>query len=226
MTPITHDFLRLQNVTLHIAKAGPETGPLIIFLHGFPENWYEWNKQLKFFSHHGYFSIAFDQRGYNLSSKPSNVHDYRIDMLASDVIKVANYFKRKKFILVGHDWGANVAWWTALRYSNRISKLVIINVPHPVVMKKMLFSYPKQFFNSWYIFFLQIPLLAEFFTGFNKGIVLSSMITSSAKRGVFSSKRISYYRNSWSHGNIKYMIYCRCRLYNICYSCPRNNFTT
>ena len=93
MKVINHEFVQLDNVRLHIAYAGPQSGPLIIFLHGFPENWYEWHKQLVYFSKKGYFAIALDQRGYNLSSKPKYKQDYRIDVLAADVIKIANHFK-------------------------------------------------------------------------------------------------------------------------------------
>lgn len=203
---IQHQYIDLGDVTLHLAYAGPQTGPLILFLHGFPENWYEWKKQLVFFSKKGFLAVAPDQRGYNLSSKPRYKQDYRIDLLAIDVIRIANHFKKKKFYLVGHDWGANVAWWTSLRYPSRLEKLVIINVPHPIVMKKLISSFPNQMFKSWYIFFFQIPLLSDFFVSFNNGLFLSSMITSSSNKNTFSMKRLSFYRHTWSKNNISSMV--------------------
>ena len=206
MSTITHDFITIKDIKLHIAHAGPKDGQLILFLHGFPENWAEWTKQLLFFSKKGFFAISIDQRGYNLSDKPKYTHNYRIDRLALDVIQVANYYGRKKFILVGHDWGANVAWWTALRYPSSVLKLVIINVPHPLIMKKILYSYPKQIFRSWYIFFLQIPLISEFFVSFNKGIVLYYLVKSSAIKGSIPENLLSYYRNSWCRSNVLSMI--------------------
>jgi pimeloyl-ACP methyl ester carboxylesterase len=195
-----------QKVKLHFAHIGPDHGKMVLFLHGFPENWYTWKKQLHFFASKGYKAVAFDQRGYNLSSKPKFVHDYRIDILAIDVINVIKFFHRKKVILVGHDWGANVAWWTTLRFPQYIEKLVILNVPHPFVMKKLLKTNVRQMLRSWYIFLFQIPILAEFFSSFQRGLMLSFLMTSSAQKGTFSKKNLSYYRNTWNKETVYAMI--------------------
>ena len=206
MLKIEHSYLKFSDVTLHIAFAGPDDGQLMIFLHGFPENWLAWKKQLLFFGSKGFKAIAFDQRGYNLSSKPKYVHDYRIDLLALDVIKTMRYFKRKRIILVGHDWGANVAWWTSLRYPKIIQKLVIVNVPHPVVMKHSVQTNIRQKFNSWYIYFFQIPIIPELVMSFHKSLLLSCMVTSSANKHAFTKTIISYYRTSWTRSTVHHMI--------------------
>lgn len=206
MPAIKHEFLTFSDVTLHVASIGPENGKAIIFLHGFPENWLAWKKQLIYFGAKGYKAIALDQRGYNLSSKPKFSYNYRLDILALDVLKVMRHFKRKTIIVVGHDFGANVAWWVALRYPSVINKLVILNVPHPVVMRKSVQTNMRQLFSSWYMYFFQIPLIPESIMSFRKSLLLSSMVTSSANKNAFSKTIISYYRNSWTKSTVRSMI--------------------
>lgn len=203
---IQHLYVRLSNVTLHIAHIGPESGVLMLFLHGFPENWLAWKKQLFYFAKKGFHAVALDQRGYNLSSKPNYIADYRIDILALDVYKLVNYFKQKKVILVGHDWGANVAWWTALRFPEIIQKLVIINVPHPVVMKRTMKTNIRQMMSSWYIYFFQIPLIPEFILSLNNSLMLSVLMTNSSRKGSINKQLVSYYRNSWTKPTIHSML--------------------
>ena len=207
MSKIIHNYIQISNQTIHVAHSGPENGQMILFLHGFPENWFEWIDQLRFFSNKGFKAVAIDQRGYNLSSKPKFISDYRIDILAFDVLQIVKFFKRKKIILVGHDWGANVAWWTALRFPQIIEKLIILNVPHPIVMKKLLKSNPRQILRSWYIFFLQLPILPEFFVSLNKGLILSKLMSYSANKNSLSLQLLSYYRNSWTDLNDFYQAY-------------------
>lgn len=207
MNPIKHNFIEIGNVTIHLAECGPDSGKLMLFLHGFPENWYAWKNQLHYFGSKGFKAVAIDQRGYNLSSKPNNIHDFRIDILAIDVFKIIkNYFHRKTAIVIGHDWGANVAWWTALRFPEIVEKLIIINVPHPIVMKKTMNNNFHQMLSSWYIYFYQIPIIPEFFMSINHGLLLASMIRSSANKNAFDHKILSYYRNSWSKKTVTAMI--------------------
>src|SRR5688572_12001040 len=100
----------INGITLHVAQAGPVDGPLMILLHGFPEFWYGWKKHLPLLAGAGFRVWAPDQRGYNTSDKPPQVRDYRLETLASDVVGLINAAGREKAIIVGHDWGAAVAW--------------------------------------------------------------------------------------------------------------------
>lgn len=206
LVQIVHEFIHFSDLTFHIAHSGPANGELILFLHGFPENWLAWKKQLLFFGGKGFKAVAVDQRGYNLSSKPKFVYNYRIDLLAVDIYKIVKFFHRKKVILVGHDWGANVAWWTALRFPQLIQKLVIINVPHPLVMKKMMNTNFRQTKSSWYIYFFQIPIIPEFLLSMRKSFLLSVLMTSSAKKNSLKRSLLSYYRHSWNYSSIHSMI--------------------
>ena len=129
MPTIQHDYANVNGVRLHYAHAG--RGPLILFLHGFPEFWYCWTKQLEEFGrdHH---AVAPDLRGYNLSDRPAEVRQYKARVLVEDIRQLAARFESKKFVLVGHDWGGAVAWGLAIAHPELLAKLVIINSPHPV----------------------------------------------------------------------------------------------
>src|SRR2546422_5382436 len=173
--------LSFQNgaVGLHAMAAGPKDGPVVLLLHGFPEFWYGWRKQIEPLAAAGFRVVVPDQRGYNLSSKPSGVAAYALAELVSDVIAIADQLGREKIFLAGHDWGAAVAWSAALLHPQRISKLAVLNVPHPSVMRKFLSTRPRQLLRSWYMFFFQLPWLPEiFFSAFNFRIVSRSLLRS------------------------------------------------
>src|SRR5207253_9158857 len=130
----------------------PENGPLVILLHGFPEFWYGWRAQIDFLVGAGYRVIVPDQRGYNVSDKPKSIAAYNLDLLAKDVIGLIDAAGRERATVIGHDWGAAVAWWTAIKYPDRLDKLVILNVPHPIVTRRALQGSLKQMRKSWYMF--------------------------------------------------------------------------
>src|SRR5215212_5318692 len=107
---IEHGFIETNRVRLDVAEAGPADGPLVILLHGFPECWYGWRHQIAPLAAAGLRVVAPDQRGYNLSDKPAGIAAYRLDMLADDVIGIADALGQERFAVAGHDWGGVVAW--------------------------------------------------------------------------------------------------------------------
>lgn len=186
------------DVDLHAVAAGPEDGPVVVLLHGFPEFWYSWHRQIEPLSAAGFRVIVPDQRGYNLSSKPVGVSSYAIPKLVSDVITIADQLGQRKIFLAGHDWGAAVAWSTALLHPQRIAKLVVLNVPHPSVMRKFLRTRPRQLLRSWYMFFFELPRLPEvLFSAFNFRAGSRSLLRSS-RPGTFSAEDLAQYRSAWS----------------------------
>ena len=192
--------LSFQNgaVGLGAIAAGPKDGPVVVLLHGFPEFWYGWHRQIEPLATAGFRVIVPDQRGYNLSTKPSGVASYALTELVSDVIAIADQLGQEKIFLAGHDWGAAVAWSTALLHPQRITKLAVLNVPHPSVMRKFLSTRPRQFLRSWYIFFFQLPWLPEaLFSAFNFHIGSRSLLRSS-RPGTFSTEDLAQYRAAWS----------------------------
>jgi pimeloyl-ACP methyl ester carboxylesterase len=187
-----------STVLLHAITAGPKAGPVVVLLHGFPEFWYGWRKQIEPLAAAGFRVIVPDQRGYNLSSKPRGVATYALTELVSDVIAIADQFGQQRIFLAGHDWGAAVAWSTALLHPERVAKLVIVNVPHPSVMRRFLNTRLKQMLRSWYILFFQIPWLPEaLYSAYDFRMGMRALCGSS-RPGTFSPEDLAQYRAAWS----------------------------
>ena len=157
----------------------------------------------------GYRVWAPDQRGYNLSSKPAGVRPYDIDELARDVLGLIDATGHDKVYLVGHDWGAAVAWWVAGKYPERLHKLAILNVPHLAVMFRAMWRSWAQMRKSWYIFFFQIPRLPESSLRRNNWTNAIRALKGSARRGTFTPEDIEHHCAAWSQpGAITGMINC------------------
>jgi pimeloyl-ACP methyl ester carboxylesterase len=198
--PDSLEHLTFHNgpIQLHAVTAGPSNGPVVILLHGFPEFWYSWHKQIAPLAAAGLRVIVPDQRGYNLSSKPRGAANYTLAHLTSDVLAIADQLSAPKFFLAGHDWGAAVAWSTALLHPQRVAKLAILNVPHPSVMLRYLKSNRRQLRRSWYMFFFQLPWLPEAaFSAFNFRLGTNALVNSS-RPNTFSAEDLAQYRAAWS----------------------------
>src|SRR5258708_8762749 len=132
---LQHDYAEVKGVRLHYVSCGQ--GPLILFVHGFPEFWYEWRNQLAEFGK-DYLAVAPDMRGYNLSSKPGAVDQYRVKHLIEDLRALAAHLGYTTFSLVGHDWGGACGWDPASAHPECGEKLLISNAPNPA-------SFPPDF---------------------------------------------------------------------------------
>ena len=200
-------YFQNATVRLHAVAAGPSDGPVAVLLHGFPEFWYGWRRQIEPLAAAGFRVIVPDQRGYNLSSKPSSVAAYAIPELVSDVIAIADQLGQQKIFLAGHDWGAAVAWSTALLHPERVAKLVVLNVPHPSVMRRYIATRLAQTRRSWYMFFFQLPWLPEFFFSAFQFRMGTRALVRSSRPGTFSSEDLAQYRGAWSqHGALTSII--------------------
>ncbi len=125
----THGFADLGDVRLHYVEAGE--GPLVVLLHGFPEFWYGWRRQIEPLAAAGFRVVAPDMRGYNLSSKPAGVGAYDLDPLAADIRDLIAERGASRACVAGHDWGGAVAWATAMFHPEVVERLAILNAPHP-----------------------------------------------------------------------------------------------
>ena len=197
MDSFHHKKMRINGITLNVVCEGDESAPLIILLHGFPECWITWQEQIKPLAKAGYRIWAPDQRGYNLSDKPKAVADYNINQLAKDVDELRNMAGTDQFHLVGHDWGAAVAWWYALHYPEHLKTLTVINVPHPQVMLDTLKRSPKQLFKSWYMFFFQIPKLPESILALRQFRMLRRGLLTSSTPNAFSTHTLNSLLQAW-----------------------------
>lgn len=139
-----------------------------LLLHGFPENKYSWRFQLPMLANLGYTAWAPNLRGYGQSTRPQGRAAYDLAFLAQDVAGLIAAAKQereyKEVVLIGHDWGGAIAWAVAIQNYAHLDKLIIANVPHPALFRQYVAT-PTQLRRSWYIFFMQMPWLAEFYLG-------------------------------------------------------------
>lgn len=206
-SPLEHLNFEVGDVHLHAVAAGPVNTPLVILLHGFPEFWYSWRHQIFPLAAAGFRVIVPDQRGYNVSSKPLRIDDYSVPYLVSDVVAIADQLGAERFFLAGHDWGAAVAWATAVLHPERLRKLAILNVPHPEVFLRTVSRNPRQMLRSWYVAFFQLPALPEWRfsrNNFRDGV---RALLGSSRPGTFAAEDLDRYREAWSHpGTVTAMI--------------------
>jgi epoxide hydrolase 4 len=195
-----YESLTFQNgpVRIQAVAKGPANGPLLILLHGFPEFWYGWRHQISPLAEVGFRVVVPDQRGYNRSSKPQGLKNYQLSCLTDDVLAIADQLGHQRFLLAGHDWGAMVAWHTAITHPDRVARLAILNVPHPAVIKRALKRRPQQLLRSWYMFFFQIPWLPEFLIRFADFQSSKKSLVQSSRPGAFSPEDLEYYAKAWS----------------------------
>ncbi len=188
-----------NGIRLHVEAAGPAGGPLVILLHGFPEYWAGFQAQIGPLAQAGLRVVAPDQRGYNLSDKPAGVAAYRLDTLAHDILGLLDFFGREKAILIGHDWGAEVAWQLGISYPQRVERLGILNVPHPGALRRA-FSHLvwRQVVKSWYIYFFQIPALPEFLLRLGHYAPMRAALRAAANPGTFSKADLRRYTAAWA----------------------------
>jgi pimeloyl-ACP methyl ester carboxylesterase len=146
----------------------------------------------------GFRVWAPDQRGYNLSAKPHHVQDYTIDKLAADVLGLMDAAGAQTAAVVGHDWGAAVAWYLAAHHPARIHRAAVLNVPHPQVLAQALRRNPRQFAKSWYVFFFQLPWLPEGLARLRNWWAARQALLRTSADGVFSHQDLHTYREGWS----------------------------
>jgi pimeloyl-ACP methyl ester carboxylesterase len=152
---IRHETVQANGLAFHVARAGE--GPLMLFLHGFPEYWAMWRPLVEHFGARGWCAAAPDLRGYNLTEKPAAVEAYRAKHLVADVLALAAHYTKDRFVLVAHDWGGAVAWGVAIAHPQRLHKLVMLNSPHPYLFWRELCNNPAQQKASEYMRFFRLP---------------------------------------------------------------------
>ena len=189
---ISHGYAQVGDVRLHYAECG-EGERLVVLLHGFPECWYSWRRQLTALGEH-FRVVAPDMRGYNLSDKPSRVDDYRINRLVDDVTALIRHLGAREAAIVGHDWGAVVAWAVAQHFPDYVSRLAALQVPPPAVWAKNLSL--KQLLRSWYMFFFQLPAIPEWWIRRDDFAALEKMFRQSARAGTFSDADMEFYKSA------------------------------
>ena len=163
MAEIQHRTIATNGINMHIAHAGPADGPLVVLCHGFPESWYSWRHQLKALGDAGYHVVAPDQRGYGQTDAPDEIDAYTQFHLVGDIVGLVAALGERNAVIVGHDWGAPVAWNAALWRPDLFRAVAALSVPFanrppisPIAGMRMMFGD-----NFFYILYFQQPGVAE-----------------------------------------------------------------
>ena len=170
---IDTQVLQIGDLEFEIDCCG-EGNRLALCLHGFPEHSFSWRHQLPVLAQQGFKAWAPNLRGYGRSSKPKGVSAYGLDLLVEDVAAVIQASGCHETVLIGHDWGAVIAWHFAITDRLPLSHLVICNVPHPKAMQKA-FGW-EQMKKSWYVFFFQLPKIPEYLIGRDNSKTIGQLI--------------------------------------------------
>jgi len=192
--PGTFETVKANGLEFEVLTAG--TGDrLALCLHGFPEHAIAWRLQIPTLVRLGYRVWAPNQRGYGNTTRPLAVNAYGIEALLGDVAALIDASGARSVTLLGHDWGAAVAWFFAIRRVRPLEKLVIVNVPHPALFTKALRTSWRQRLRSWYMGFFQIPRLPEYLLGLDGARPIERLLAASAKkRETFPADALAYYR--------------------------------
>ncbi|MCU0734612.1 MAG: alpha/beta hydrolase [Methylotetracoccus sp.] len=191
-------WIEVNGIRLHVIQAGPEDGPLVILLHGFPEFWYGWRHQIPSLAAAGCRVWIPDQRGYNLSAKPAGIDAYRLERLAGDVVGLIEAAGEQQADVIGHDWGGAVAWWLAAHHPDRLRRLIVINCPHGSAFRRQIRRDAVQLWRSSYILFFQLPWLPEIVSRLGNGALPARVLRRSSNPGTFSDAELAHYRRAWS----------------------------
>jgi pimeloyl-ACP methyl ester carboxylesterase len=158
---IEHRTLQTRHLRMHIAEQGQ--GPLVLLLHGFPESWYSWRHQLQALAAAGYHAVAPDQRGYGETDQPDAIEAYDVVTLADDVAALIDALGERQAVVIGHDWGAPVAWHAALLHPERVRAVVGMSVPYAGRPPSSPLARLQETFKDifFYILYFQQPGVAE-----------------------------------------------------------------
>jgi pimeloyl-ACP methyl ester carboxylesterase len=151
-----------NGLTFDVVDSGPADGEVVILLHGFPQSADEWNHLVPILTGAGFRCLVPNQRGYSVDARPRGRRAYRVGELTADLAALVDASGAERVHVVGHDWGAVVAWAFANEQPHRVTTLTAVSVPHPAAFMAALGT-SRQFLSSWYMYFFQLPRLPERF---------------------------------------------------------------
>ena len=169
------DHYRHDGLTFDVRDAGPADGPVVVLLHGFPQHNDSWDAVIDRLTAQGYRCLAPNQRGYSSGARPPRRRDYRIPELVGDLGALIDASGAHQVHLVGHDWGAAVAWAAAAEMPERLKTVSPVSVPHPAAFIKS-FANSRQGLASWYMYFFQLPRVPEFSMKWRNGAMMSKLL--------------------------------------------------
>ena len=182
-----------DGVSLHVVEAGPVHGAPVVLLHGFPEFWWGFRKQLPALAQAGFRLIVPDQRGYNLSDKPRGIAAYRQSVLVADLLALLDGLGIERTALIAHDWGGAVGWHALEEHPERFTRAVVVNCPHLSVLKRALWTSREQRRRGSYLFYFQLPWLPERKIAAGGMKPFRSIFKRSSPPGTFTSQELDVY---------------------------------
>lgn len=191
---VEHKYADNNGIKIHYACMG--NGPLVVFIHGFPDFWYSWHHQMNGLKD-DYRVVALDTRGYNKSDKPEKQEDYDMKLLVQDVAAVIRAERQEKAVIVGHDWGGAIAWQFATTMPHMATKLIIVNLPHPKGIARELASNPQQQADAQYARNFQQP---DSHNRLNPQILAGIVAKDEASRATY----VEAFQNSSINGMMNY----------------------
>ena len=185
-------FDTADGIQLHAKACGAAGAPVLLFVHGFPEFWYTWRRQLAEFSR-DYRCVAIDLRGFNRSSQPVDVAAYKPDLLVGDLRAVIGALGAPVKAVIAHDWGGAVAWSLAARHPELMDRFVVLNAPHTILFAKALATDPDQQAAGAYMNDLRRP-------GFESELAKDDYRFLRQLLGPLDGQEAQAYRACWAHG--------------------------
>jgi pimeloyl-ACP methyl ester carboxylesterase len=192
-TDVRDGYADVGDQRLHYVEAGD--GPLIVLLHGFPEFWYGWRRQIRPLAAAGFRVVAPDTRGYNRSSRPDGVAAYDVGKLADDIHELIHERGAASAHVVGHDWGGSIAWALAMNHPEVVDRLAILNAAHPRRLSQGL-HHPGQLRKSWYFFFFDLPDVPETVVHANNWHFFRHFLHDA--RPAYTPEELDAYIDAWS----------------------------
>lgn len=188
-----------NGIRLHVVDAGPTNGPPVVLLHGYPEFWWGWAPQILRLARAGFHVVVPDQRGYDGSDKPPGIVAYRLETLGLDITGLIHQLGYDAVYLAGHDWGGVVAWHLAIEHPERVRRLVVFNMGHPLAFQEARAEATKEETISWYLTFFQLPWLPELVAPFGNWGLLAKNLRDTSRPGTFPDTEMVYYKSTWAH---------------------------
>jgi pimeloyl-ACP methyl ester carboxylesterase len=198
--PLDARHIDTGDATLHVVFAGPENGPPVVLLHGFPELWFSWHGVMGELARAGYRAIAPDLRGYNRSDKPPGVESYTGDAYAADVLGLLDALGIERAFVAGHDVGAGVTWTLVFSHPERVRRAVVLAGPHPHAWER---ARPQDDPESisWFRSFFRLPFLPELTARAGGWWLLTRNLQRTSRPGTFDGETLDVFQSAWARDN-------------------------
>nr|XP_053639161.1 epoxide hydrolase 4-like isoform X2 [Cherax quadricarinatus] len=192
-----HKFVKLQNLKLHYVEAGSPENPLVVMIHGAPDFWFTWRRQIPSLSH-DYWVVAVDMRGCGDSDTPRLRTHYTTPLLAEDVASLIRILGRKSAHLVCAGVGGQVGWYMCYHYPQLVTKMVLIHAPHPYVIRQQVNSLWMNYYKAWYMLFVRLPLLPEVAAHVNDTYLVDKFFSDLVRSKAITEDEVEAYKFTFS----------------------------